>query len=224
MRAHHLSPAGQELEHVARHPGLVQEGNRARGDERRLLRRLGDDGIAGRERRRDLAAIDGEREVPRADAGEHAAPVERDAVGLARRPGQHHRRGEFGPRPRGVVAAEIDRLAHLGHAIADGLPRLARAHGHELGHMGFHEAGHAVEAGRALGRRSRVPAPGRGHGRGERRIRLGPARLDHRADPAPPVGGVTGGHALAVGEVTGDQGVGAPWLRRGRCHGACEGN
>ena len=48
-----------------RDAGLVQQRNRARGDERRLLGRLGDNGVAGHERRAHLAEKDRERKIPR---------------------------------------------------------------------------------------------------------------------------------------------------------------
>ena len=67
-----LAVAGQELQRLARHAGLVQERHGQRGDQRRLLGRLGDHRIAGGQRRRDLAGEDRQREVPRADAGDHA--------------------------------------------------------------------------------------------------------------------------------------------------------
>ena len=46
---------GTRLQRVDRDARLVQELHRLEGDERRLLGRLGDDGIAGGERGGDLA-------------------------------------------------------------------------------------------------------------------------------------------------------------------------
>ena len=54
-RADRLAVAGQQMQHVAGNAGLVQQPHRGGGDQRRLLGRLGDHGIAGGERRRDLA-------------------------------------------------------------------------------------------------------------------------------------------------------------------------
>ena len=59
-----LARAGQELQRVARNARLVQHAHRLRGDERRLLGRLGEHRIAGGERGGDLAGEDREREVP----------------------------------------------------------------------------------------------------------------------------------------------------------------
>ena len=54
----------------------VQQAHHLGGDERRLLRRLRDHGIAGGERGRHLAGEDREREIPGADAGEDAAAAQ----------------------------------------------------------------------------------------------------------------------------------------------------
>ena len=65
----------QEMQDLAGNARLQQQPHGLRRHERRLLGGLGDHGIAGRECRRDLAREDREREIPRADAGEHAAAV-----------------------------------------------------------------------------------------------------------------------------------------------------
>ena len=65
---------------------------RTQRDARRLLGGLGDHGVAGGERGGDLAGEDGEREVPRADAGEHAAAVQAQLVALAGGPGKEYAR------------------------------------------------------------------------------------------------------------------------------------
>ncbi len=83
------------------------------GDGRRLLGRLGQHGVAGRQRGRHLAREDREREVPRADADPGAAPRQAQLVALAGRAGQH-RRPHDALGLVGVVAQEVDRLAHLG--------------------------------------------------------------------------------------------------------------
>ncbi len=80
--------AGHEVQHLARDAGFVQQAHGRERDERRLFRGLRDDGIAGGERAGDLAGEDRHRKVPRADAGEDAAAVQRDLVALAGRPGQ----------------------------------------------------------------------------------------------------------------------------------------
>jgi hypothetical protein len=62
----------------------VEEVDGERADQRGLLGRLGDGGIASGERSSDRADEDGEREVPGADAGPDAAAVVAQFVGLAR--------------------------------------------------------------------------------------------------------------------------------------------
>jgi hypothetical protein len=68
----HRAIAGQKLQRGRRARRPVQERHRKGGDQRRLLGRFGQHGIARGQRRRDLAGEDRQREVPRADAGEDA--------------------------------------------------------------------------------------------------------------------------------------------------------
>ena len=82
-----VSPSpGQQVQQFGWQPGGVEQAHRLGGDQRRLLGRLGEHGVAGGQRRGDLAGEDGQREVPRADAGEDAAAVQLQRVGLADRP------------------------------------------------------------------------------------------------------------------------------------------
>src|SRR6266436_5947538 len=60
-----LAVARQEMQDVAGNPGLVQQPVRGGADQRGLLGGLGDDGVAGGERRRDLSEENGERKIPR---------------------------------------------------------------------------------------------------------------------------------------------------------------
>ena len=95
--------AGEELEDVGGHAGAVEQADGVGGDQRGLLGGLGEDGVAGGERSRDLAGEDGEREVPGGDADHRAQGLVGAVV-------------ELGADAGGVVAAEVDRLAHLAHA------------------------------------------------------------------------------------------------------------
>ena len=104
----------------------MQQRDRERGNERRLLGRLGDDRIAGDERGADLAEKDRQRKIPRADADEHAAPAIAQFVALAGRAGQRLRR-KRGARLRGVIAAIIDRFAQLGERVVERLAGLRSA-------------------------------------------------------------------------------------------------
>ena len=83
-----LAVAGHEMQRARRNAGLVQQAHGLGGDQRRLLGRLGHHGVAGGERGRDLAEKDRQREIPRADADEHAAAAIAQLVALAGRPGQ----------------------------------------------------------------------------------------------------------------------------------------
>ncbi len=86
--------ARQEMQHVRRHTRFEHELDRAKRDQRRLFRRLGEHGIAGRECRGDLAGEDRQREIPRTDADEHAAAAQTEGVALARGSRQHARLAE----------------------------------------------------------------------------------------------------------------------------------
>ena len=65
--------ARQKLQGAIRHAGALEQAHGVRRDQRALLRRFGDCGVPGDERRGDLAAEDRQREVPRAYADEHSA-------------------------------------------------------------------------------------------------------------------------------------------------------
>ena len=119
--------------------------------------------VAGRQRGSHLPREDREREIPRADAREHAAAVQAQLVALARGPGQAQRAAELRARPCRVVAQEIDRLAHLGDAVRNGLARLAHAHRDQLGRVLLEQVGGPVErCGADVGRRG-VPGGLRRH-------------------------------------------------------------
>ena len=147
----------QQHQRIGRHAGLVQQRDQLLRDEGRLFGRLGRHRIARRQRRRDLAGEDGEREVPRADADEHAAAMQSQLVVLAGRAGQRlHRQALLGL--VGVVAQEVHRLAHLGHAVAQRLVRLLDEQAAELGQPRIERIGGAAQCGGALGQRHAVPA------------------------------------------------------------------
>ena len=63
-RAHALAVAGQELERRHGHTGCMKQAGRLRGDQRGLLSGLCEHRVPDRERGRDLAAEDGQGEVP----------------------------------------------------------------------------------------------------------------------------------------------------------------
>ena len=106
--------------------------------------------VAGRERRSDLTREDREREIPRADAEEHAAPDELELVALAGRSRQRHRRRQHALGLGGVIAQQIDGLADLGEAVGDRLAGLGDATRDELGAVRLHEVGCAPQQRGAL--------------------------------------------------------------------------
>ena len=115
-----------------RNAGLLEQRDGARGDQRALLGRLRDHGVAGRKRRSDLAREDREREIPRAHTEEHAAPDELELVALAGRSRQCHRRRKHALGLGGVVAQQVDGLADLGEAVRNRLAGLGHTARDEL--------------------------------------------------------------------------------------------
>jgi hypothetical protein len=97
----------------------VEQPDRFGGDQRRLLGGLGEHRIARGQCRRDLAGEDGEREVPGADADKGAAAAQLQLIDLADRPVEHGRGVELLLGEVRIVAAEVDRLAHLGDAVVE---------------------------------------------------------------------------------------------------------
>ena len=102
-RADAPSP-GSSCSASARHARLDAAARTAsRGDQRGFLGRLGEHGIAGRQRGGDLAGEDRQRKIPRADAGHRPERAVRRIVERSRG-------------LRGVIAQEIHRLAHFADA------------------------------------------------------------------------------------------------------------
>ena len=127
-------------------------------DARRLLGGLGDHRIAGHQRGDDLPGEDREREIPRADADEHAASAVMQFVGLAGRP-RHPLGHERNARLCGVVAAEVGGLAHLGECIVQCFSAFDLHQRDERIAVLLVKIGDALERGGAI--RNRRLAPGR---------------------------------------------------------------
>ena len=172
-----LDAAGCQHQRVGGHARAVQQRDRLRGDHGRLRCGLGDDGVAGSECGGGLAQEDGEREVPRRDRHEHAAPADAVAVLLAHRAGQRGRAAQ--PlRFVGVEAQEIDRFAKLRDAVVDRLARFARERRHERGALVLQKVGGATQDPGAL--RGRTVAPeGKGRLRPTHEV-VYPARIERR--------------------------------------------
>jgi hypothetical protein len=128
-RADGFAVARQQLQGGARNAGPVQEFSGAKGDQAGLLGRLGQHHVAGRQRGGDLAEIDRQRKIPRADADHHA---QRRTL---------RRAGRLG----GVIAQEVDRFAHFGQRVGQGLAGLAHRQRHEFETVFFEQVGGVFE-------------------------------------------------------------------------------
>ncbi len=135
----------------------MHEPHRGGGGERGLLGGLGNDRIAGGKGRGDLAGKDRQWEIPRRNAGENAAPVQRDLVLFAGRAGERLGLGEIGARAMGVIAQVIDCLAPLGDRCRKRAPALADNPRHQLGAVAFVKQGGTVED--CCARAGRGPVP-----------------------------------------------------------------
>jgi hypothetical protein len=83
-RADVFAAAREELDHALRRAGRTEGFHEARGDRRRLLRRLEDDWIAGDERGHGHATRDRQWEVPRRDHDRHALALVHEPVAFTR--------------------------------------------------------------------------------------------------------------------------------------------
>src|SRR6202035_1436063 len=111
----------------------------------------------GRQRRGDLSAENGQREVPRTDAHEHASSVHGKGVALPGRTGQRLRRGEQLAGVRRVIAAEIDSLAQLRYGVGERLARFAHQQTQELPAPLLKQLRGPLKTRGALRGRGRVP-------------------------------------------------------------------
>ena len=148
----------------------MHQPNDMSGDGGRLRCRLGDDRVAGGERRDHLAGEDREWEVPGRDACEHAAAAQCQAVVLARGPCQHRGRSEQSFAFATVVAAEVGGLADLGHRIGECLPGFAGEQVDKPRPVGLDQVRKLLEAQASVGGGPGFPGSkrclGAGDGRG----------------------------------------------------------
>ena len=129
-RADLLADAGQVVDDAGREAGLLEHLHQLRRDDRRLLGRLHDDGVAGDEGGGGHAAEDRQREVPRRDDDGDAARLVEVLVLLA----GHVAALRLGQAEHlaGVVLAEVDRLGDVGVGLAPGLAALVDLPGGQL--------------------------------------------------------------------------------------------
>ena len=188
-RADRLAPAGQQRQQLGVQPRLEEQAYGLGGDQRRLLRRLGQHRVSGGQGGGDLAGEDGQREIPGADAGEHAPAPQLQRVGFADRSLQHLGRAELLLGQHGVVAAEVGRLAHLRHRVRQGLARLRGEQGHQAVGVGLQRVAHGAQHPRPLGAAETVPGRLGAAGQLEGAVDVGRARLGRLAQHAGEVGG-----------------------------------
>jgi ParB family chromosome partitioning protein len=156
--------AGEDVDEAGRDQvgGAEAELDDARGGE---LGRLKHDGVAGRERRRDLQRGRDQRRVPGDQRGDHA---DRLALGPDAQAGVAGRDvvAVGGPREPGVVAEDRDRGRHVGHrGLAQRAPVLGRQQRRPVG-VGLDPVGDRGQQRLALGRAAGAPAP-QGAARGD---------------------------------------------------------
>ena len=148
--AHFGAVARHELQRLGRHARLQQQTRGVGRGQRRLFGRFGDHGVAGGQRRGDLARVDSQRKIPRTDAAEHTLAAQPQQVALAGRARQRGLVREIATRARRVVAQEIDRLAHFADGVGQGLAGLAHAARHQRRAVLFEQHRRALEHGRAF--------------------------------------------------------------------------
>ena len=151
--------AGDEMQRARRDAGLVQQGDGLGRDQRRLLGGLGDDAVAGHQRRGDLAQENRQRKVPGRDRDEDAAAAQASVLLSPVGPGIATLAAEQLSALRGVVAAEIGGFAHLGERVVERLAALALQQRDEVRAAALEQIGGLLQRRRARCRRR--PAPGR---------------------------------------------------------------
>ena len=179
---HRLAPPGQQMQHLRRQAGGVEQAHRLGGNQGRLLGGLCHDGIARRQRRGNLAGEDGERKIPGRDAGEDAAAMQLQRIGFADGSFQDRGARELTLRQQGIVAAEIRRLPHFAHRVGPGLARFAHRQRDQAVAMLFQRVGHGAQDAGAVGAAARVPSRLRLGGGGEGGVDLGLAGFGAVAD------------------------------------------
>ena len=171
------------MQRVRRDARGQQNLDRVRGDERRLRRRLGDDGATGGERGGDLAAKNRERKVPRRNANRDAAPAAS---------------GRRFDRARCVVAQKIDRLAGFGDGVGNRLAGLAHGERGEIGHVLLEQFRRPRQGFGARGGACRRPTPGPAAGGGERGFDVARRGGRDMADNSRGIGRVADGRFFAA--------------------------
>ena len=151
-----LRAADGQLQRAARHAGLTGKANGQRSDLRRLRRGLGHHRIARHQRGGHLPHENRQREVPRRNAGPDSPALHAQDILLPRRPRQFDGL-QLLARLRGIIAAEIHRLAHIAQRIGNSLLRFLDQHRHQLFAALLHQIGEFLQTGSALVDRGHRP-------------------------------------------------------------------
>ena len=162
-----LAEPGEDVEHAVRHARLGGQLRERERDDRRLLRGLEDDRVAGRQRRAELPGRHQDRVVPRhhqPDDADRLARDERERGG----PGRADLAVDLVDR-LGEVAEVRRRAVDLALGAADRLAHVERDHQREPVAVALDQVGEPEQDGPALARRDPRPgarlegAPGDGH-------------------------------------------------------------
>jgi hypothetical protein len=146
-----------------------------RRDQRSLLGRLRQHGVAGGQSGRNLTHENRQREIPRADTDDRTERTMR----IVR---------ELGADLRRVITQEVDRFADFRHGIRQRLARFAHHQTHQRMHLRFEQIGRTCEAIGARFDRRRLPDRCGGHRMRQRRAHVFRSGFDNRADEVTMVG------------------------------------
>ncbi len=180
QRRARLAGAGDDVDDAVGQ--VVKQRSQGQGRERRQLRRLADDRVAGGQRRGELPAEQQQRVVPGDDAADHAERVLDDQRQLARLDRRDHPAGRVTP-DLGVVVERGGAPVDLVRVLDQGLATLGGHQRSELVLMLTQPSRNLVQQLAALTRRHRPPGlpglPG-GRDRGRRLLRRRAANGRHR--------------------------------------------
>ncbi len=161
------SGAEDEVDHALGQTRLLENLDEAHREQRRVRRRLEDDGVAKDERGHDLPGRYREGEIPRGDRSDHADRVphaHRPFVGKLRR----HDVAELTAPLAGDVVGHVDALLDVAAGFGKHLAHLARHLAREVVLAREHDLAGAIEDLSALRGGVETPtvegAPGRIHG------------------------------------------------------------
>ncbi len=215
---HRFAVTGEKLQHFPGDARLVHQCHGFMGDEWCLLRRFCHHRVARGKCRRHLAGEDGEGEIPRADAHEYAASVQRQFVALAGGARQACRCREILAAADRVVAAEIHRFAHFRDCVGYRLAGFAYRQRHQHRHVPFHEVRRAFQGQRAILRAAGVPGGRSAGGNRHGGLHQACVRRDDAAHLALAVGGIQYRLLVTFPCFAAHHGCGPPLALQGLAH------